>query len=503
MKLNLNQIKLYKIGFCCVLFLGLSLRFYWHFMCRSLWEDEAHIALNFMHFGYLGLMKPLENFQSAPIFFLWSVETFSKIFGNGELSLRAFPFLLSVFTLPVFYFLVKELTKERLTALIAFFIFSINWSFIYYSSEVKSYTIDVSAYIILTYLLLSSHPKIQNSRKELLILAGVLFIFYSNVSFVILVCSALYMFSNWKFSGRDKFNYEIGLPKSDLKIFGAWAAAFLINFFVFIYHHPYSTGMQEIWSWTFCPMNIFSGDFVNFLNYRARDTIFSGMLFFEDKKFFAYVIVAVIIAAFIKIFRSKQYYLLLFTLLPICIHLVLSMFKLYPFYFRFILYLLPPFIILFAFGITAIVNFILQKSTMLLAIPVCFLILYFSVVKSIHKYANVDREIKPVLNYINQRYPEAPLIITTPWTLYNYYKEEAYIKNTSGRAIEWNLKAEDYYNNEIVKWQTKPYILLYSVDGNADGYGAVLTDLKSKGLILKQFEYKTYGIIEVQPLLKQ
>lgn len=502
MKLNFDHNKIYKIGFCCVLLIGLLLRFYWHFMCRSLWEDEAHIALNFIHFGYLGLMKPLENFQSAPIFFLWSVETFSKIFGNGELSLRAFPFLLSVLTLPVFYFLVKELTKDRLTALIAFFIFSINWSFIYYSSEVKSYTIDVSAYIILTYVLVSGHPKIVKLRKELLGLTGVLFAFYSNVSFVILVCSAIFMVSNWKFSGSDKHNYEIGIPKSDLRIFGAWAAAFLINFFVFIYHHPYSIGMQEIWSWTFCPMNIFSCEFVDFLNYRARDTIFSGMLFFEDSTFFAYVIVAVIIAAFIKIVRSKQYYLLLFTLLPICIHLVLSMFKLYPFYFRFILYLLPPFIILFAFGIAAIVNFIQQKSTTLLAIPVCVLILYFSIAKSVHKYAIVDREIKPVLDFINQNYQGAPLIITTPWTLYNYYKEEGYIKNTTGKAIEWNLKAEDYFNSEIIQLQRKPYILLYSVGGNADGYTEVLNNLKINGLISRRFEYKTYGVIEVQPFFK-
>lgn len=260
--------------------------------------------------------------------------------------------------------------------------------------------------------------------------------------------------------------------------------------------------MQEIWSWTFCPVNIFSGEFVDFLNYRARDTIFSGMLFFEDSTFFAYVIVAVIIAAFIKIVRSKQYYLLLFTLLPICIHLVLSMFKLYPFYFRFILYLLPPFIILFAFGIAAIVNFIQQKSTTLLAIPVCVLILYYSIAKSVHKYAIVDREIKPVLDFINQNYQGAPLIITTPWTLYNYYKEEGYIKNTTGKAIEWNLKAEDYFNSEIIQLQRKPYILLYSVGGNADGYTEVLNNLKINGLISRQFEYKTYGVIEVQPFFK-
>jgi hypothetical protein len=111
-----------NVLFIAILLIGIVLRCYNYFMGRSLWEDEAHLALNFISRGYKGLMEPLDNFQTAPIFFLFSVETFSHIFGYSELALRAFPFLVSIVALPVFYYLVSELTRNKWIALVAFLI---------------------------------------------------------------------------------------------------------------------------------------------------------------------------------------------------------------------------------------------------------------------------------------------------------------------------------------------------------------------------------------------
>ena len=38
---------------------------------RSLWYDEAALALNLARRGYLALLAPLDNLQTAPPLFLW------------------------------------------------------------------------------------------------------------------------------------------------------------------------------------------------------------------------------------------------------------------------------------------------------------------------------------------------------------------------------------------------------------------------------------------------
>ena len=493
--------KLYKIAFIIILTIGVFLRCYWYMIGRSLWEDEAHIALNFIHFNYLDLLKPLENFQTAPILFLWSVETFSNLFGNTELSLRAFPFIITIISLPVFYFLVKDLTKDKLCAIIAYLIFAVNCSFINFSSEIKSYTIDVSAYILITYVAIGTNEYVVMHRTKLLLLMGAIFIFYSSAAAVLLTCVSFYMLCNWGYTkNKETKSFSITLPIKDVYIYLCWIVLYLLYYFKFVYEHPYAEGMKNIWSWTFCPNDIFSSEFVDFINYRINDTIFSGMLFFERELFFNYLLLCIAIVALITIVKSKNYKVLIFTILPVCIHLILSMYKLYPFYFRFILYLMPPLIIFVSLGISQIVSFLATKFHVSVSIPILVFFTFCCTAHSIKMFPTIDREIKPVLNFINDNYPTTPIIITTPWTLYNYYVSTGYVKNASGKQIDWNLKAADYYNNPIIKSQLSSYILLYSQDGVADGYLEVLNDLEKKGLVINKFEFKTYGAAEIKAL---
>lgn len=491
--------------FFLILAIGIALRFYQHLMGRSLWEDEAHIALNFMYFGYLGLMEPLQNYQTAPIFFLWSVETFCKIFGPGEISLRTFPFLVSIAALPFFYFVVKRLSGNLLTAIISFTVFALNISMIYYASEVKSYTIDVAIYIFILYLLLSDHSFVARHRTKLLAVAGCLAIPYSNASVVVLFCAALYMIATgWsKKMNEDKTTLQLGIPTSQLVIFGSWATVWLVNYFKFIHNHPYAEGMKNIWSWTFCPTPIFGKEFSDFIRMRIDDTIFTEMLFFTDKYYFPQILSALVVISVVYNVYKKNWALLLFTILPILLHLVMSMFKMYPFFYRFILYLLPPFIILVSSGVSAIVNLFPRKVGNIISVPIALGYCYCCTYISIENFPSWRREIKPVISYMNNKYPDKKIIVTTPLTLYTYYMDRGIAKNKNLIPIKWGIKPDEYYNSDIIKPLNDSYLLLYSVDGFADGYKDVLNSLKEKGLILKQFEYKTYGVAEVKPLLNQ
>jgi uncharacterized membrane protein len=492
--------KIAYLVFLVILGIGLYLRFYQHLMGRSLWEDEAHLAISFIDYGYLGLMSPLPNLQSAPIFFLWSVETFSKIFGNSELSLRMFPFIAGIVTLPIFYFMVKELTGNTLTALIAFLIFALNLSFIYYSSELKPYIVDVSVYVMMLYLVCSQHDFVLRYRRNILAISGALAIGYSNVSVIVLVCVALYLISKWKvsFKKRDKNIFQ-QLPKADLIVFGVWAVVFLANFFKFIYKHPYGNLMKELWAQTFCPSNIFSEDFSRFMTDRLHDTVFTDLLYFSESYYFPYVLLVVLAAAIVHILVTRNFKVLLFTLLPICIHLIMSMMHIYPFFYRFILYLLPGLIILVAIGVSAIAQLFSQKAYYVIAVPVIVFCCFCCIEKSVARFPSWDREIKPVLNFINTKYPDTKVLITTPWTLYIYYDSVGYAKNKNFKGVPWFLKPEQYYSDSIVMSMKKNYLLLYSVNGFSDGYSDVLKDLEVNHAIVNKFEYKTFGVAEIKP----
>jgi hypothetical protein len=492
--------KIAILVFLLILGIGLYLRFYQHLMGRSLWEDEAHLAISFIDYGYLGLMSPLPNLQTAPIFFLWSVETFSKIFGNSELSLRMFPFIAGIVTLPMFYFMVKELTGNTLTALVAFFIFALNLSFIYYSSELKPYIVDVSVYVMMLYFVCSQHDFIVRHRRRILVISGALAIGYSNVSVVVLACIGLYLVSKWNvsFKKRDK-NIFRQLPKADLIVFGIWAVVFLANFFKFIYKHPYGKLMKELWAQTFCPSNVFRSDFSRFMTDRMHDTIFTDMLYFSESYYFPYILLALLVIAVTQIVHSKNFKVLLFTLLPIGIHLVMSMMHIYPFFYRFILYLLPGFIILVAIGVSTIAQLFRQKVYYIIAAPVVVFCCFCCVEKSIAQFPLWDREIKPVLNVINDKYPDTKVLITTPWTLYIYYDSVGYVKNKNFKGIPWALKPKQYYSDSVVSSMHKNYLLLYSVNGFADGYADVLKDLEANHAIVNKFQYKTFGVAEIKP----
>ncbi|HXS37022.1 MAG TPA: glycosyltransferase family 39 protein [Flavipsychrobacter sp.] len=494
--------KFVSIALITVLLLGLFIRFYQYFSGRNLWEDEAHLALNFMHLGYRDLTKPLENFQSAPIFFLFSVETFSKIFGFSAIALRAFPFLVSICTFPIFYFLVLDLTKDKLAALIAFFIFAVNTSFIYYSSELKPYTVDVCVYIWIFYLAVSSFPFIEKNRYKLLGIAGVLAILYSNAATVVLACAVIYITKdNLKvfLSKTEEGILEVKTKVRYLLVLCSWGIVFLSNYFLFIFRHPYAEGMKKEWAFTFPPINIFSKEFAAFILKTIQETFFDELLFINKNYGFSYLLLIIIVTALVYLIYKKKGTVLLFTVAPIVIHFLLSMMKLYPFYYRFILYLLPSIIILIALGTSLIAKAISKNVHPSIAVLLVICCCYFYTEQSFQRIPRIDRTVKPVLDVINQK-PGFKLYITTPYTLYEYYEQTGYVKNHNREPIGWNLSPQQYYETLKQKGQRGNYLLLFSTNGNADGYSAVLNDLKKRNLIVYQYDYGTYGILEAKSI---
>ena len=481
--------RVFRLAFIIILLLGLFMRFYQYFMGRSLWEDETHLALNLMNYGFLRLSQPLDYIQGAPILFLWLVKAVTKIFGYGELAFRAVPFVCSILTLPLFYPVTRKLTGNRTAALVAFFIFSVNPAIIFFSSELKQYAVEVSVYLLLVYLAISDNKLITRRRNVLLAVVGSLSIFLSGTAFIILFCIACNLMLNWY---RQK-----KIDKADVTILISWLAAFLVNFFLFIYHHPSIAQQRVNFSFAFCPTNVLSCEFVTFLHKTIEETFFTTLLYVSKDHGFSYVLLFILFIAIRHIIIKHQYTLFFLVCVPILLHLFLSALKLYPFWYRLILYLLPCFIVLMSLGTTLISGFIQRRLHAIGGIAVIMYCSYFFTKDAFGHFPLWFREIKPSLNYVDKILPSNEHVyITDPVHAYAYYYKRGYVKNKIFKEVPWEIDLPEYY--DMVYQEDSNYILFYSTFYQW-GYGDVLKDLQDKGLILRTFQFKGYAVSEVKP----
>ena len=171
-----------------IIIFGAILRLRQYFSGRSLWADEAMLALNIVNRNFAELFKPLEYDQGAPLGFLLVEKLFNTLFGRHELVLRFFPLLAGLASLWMFYLLLMSLRgAERRSNLLALALFAINPQFVYYTSEAKQYIADVA---VALGLLLLAIPIFQNqsNRKNfsLLAIAGILALWFSHPALFIL-----------------------------------------------------------------------------------------------------------------------------------------------------------------------------------------------------------------------------------------------------------------------------------------------------------------------------
>lgn len=113
-----------------------------------LWEDECFLCYNFIHRGYLDLLRPLDFHQVAPLLFLWTELTSVRLFGYAEWSLRLIPFLFSLGGLFLFRHLAGRLLSG-FALVLAVGIFAVAYPGIRYAAEAKQYSADAFVALVL------------------------------------------------------------------------------------------------------------------------------------------------------------------------------------------------------------------------------------------------------------------------------------------------------------------------------------------------------------------
>lgn len=117
---------------------------------RSLWLDEAQLALNIMSHSYGELFGKLDFAQGAPVGFLLLEKLSISVFGDSERAFRLFPLLAGLASIFVFWRVALRFL-ERDAALLAMAFFAVLGSLIFYSAETKQYSFDVLTALVLVW----------------------------------------------------------------------------------------------------------------------------------------------------------------------------------------------------------------------------------------------------------------------------------------------------------------------------------------------------------------
>lgn len=455
--LNTGQSKFEAFIVKAILLSGILLSLWQFLHNRSLWLDEAALALNIINKDFTELLYPLDYQQAAPILFLFIEKAFSSLIPGTEYGLRLFPLLSYWASLYFFYLILRLVFRNPLPVILALSLFVFNPRLIYYASEVKQYMPDVLVSTALIYFLLKEYKQPAN-RYITLGALGFLSVFLSNVAPLILAGCGFYLLG--EYYSRKRYDWiHFGILSA------VWLAGSGIYFYFFIHDHPLRNFMLEYWSKSsaFLPLHPFSPEFFQFISTKS-DVLSISIL---QVNLVEYQFPILIMLGILSAITRKKALLTIILIFPVFLHLLLSALKLYPFDNRFVLYLYPLFIIV----MVLLFDHLLYLSTSLLKIhrmaplaillPIPFIFLFFYT-----GFPQKKQEIKESLRYIEQHIKDDEKIVVygSAWHAYAYYRDIKYVDFSGNPVRRGSYQYErDAFFDKIMKENEQVWILMSHV----------------------------------------
>jgi hypothetical protein len=320
---------------------GATLRIRQYLTGRSLWADEAMLALNVVGRDFAGMFKPLDYDQGAPVGFLLVEKLFNVLLGKHEFALRLFPLLVGLGSLWLFYLLLKRMTSGP-GVLVPLALFALNPRLIYYSSEVKQYILDVTLTILLLWVaapVLAGTPR----KREILglTLAGLIALWFSHPALFVLagIGLALVIMSLRR---RDTSSLLLILGMGVL-----WLLNIACLYLLILNDLSQNAYMREYWQGAFLPMPPWSdpGWFAKSLNENI------GIQF--GIPYAVFVVFFLMLVGWIRLwFQQRGVAIAIASILLAT--LIASALQLYPVFERMILFLVPIGLILIGQAVEAL-----------------------------------------------------------------------------------------------------------------------------------------------------
>lgn len=311
---------------------------------RSLWLDESRIALNLLDHSYAGLLGDLQFLQAAPIAFLLAEKLVADLLGYGEHALRLVPLLASLASLLVFARLSRELLHGvgRVTALLAF---ALSPPLVYYSAELKQYSLDVLATVVVLLLALTYRSRPLDARAlALLSVVGGVVVWFSHASVFALASAVAALAVDAVLKSDWRRLERLIVPTT------VWALAFVVSYLATRTNtEPVRTSLSG------------TSDYFDGVSWYVRKPAHLGLFLFGDLEGqgdpyglgYGLVALAGLLAALgIYAFAREDPFKPLLVLLPIVAAIGAATLELYPFYGRFVLFALPAVALLIGRGVS-------------------------------------------------------------------------------------------------------------------------------------------------------
>jgi hypothetical protein len=309
---------------------------------RSLWGDEAMLAINIVQTDFSSLHLPLQYAQVGPLLYLYLLKLGYLIYPGSEMSLRILPLLGYWISIFLFYKVLQQVFREKyLLQTFGLSLLVFNTFLIYYSSEVKHYELDM---LVASFFLYAPVNRLFDEArgKIYLTLSCIVAIGISGNAPVFLPGVFLYLaLENKSFIQGVKALFVPGI---------AIVMVFAAYYFLFLNAFKEKEFMDTYWSVkepSFMPLNPFSAEFSDFV-YSKQLMLFEYVFRFGVG--FGWLFKVLFLAGIIFIFKSKSWKWASLFLVPILLHLMISGLHIYPFHIRFCLYLIPGLIVLFLYG---------------------------------------------------------------------------------------------------------------------------------------------------------
>ena len=398
-----------------IVLLGSLLRLRQYLLNRSMWGDEASLALNLVTRNFSELMQLLDYHQAAPIGFLFIEKLSILVFGNHDYILRLFPLVASIFAIYLIYKFARA--SFGTFGLFAVSMFSISWMLVYYSSELKQYTSDITAALLLVYL--AGNCFKENVRgKDFITLgaAGAIVIWISHPSVFIMVGVGLALL-------LEKLTRKSFAPWAwILGVGAAWIASFGLEYLVSLRHIVADEYLIDYWRRAYVPMPPWS-------NKRWFVDTYYTFLFFAfhrgDNMMAVITLVLTAIGTISLLIRDRKIALLVIS--PFVVAVILSALERYPLKNRFLLFLIPFAFFLMAEGFRGIYWLGAKWKPKLSAIfsgVLAVIVIWQIAPITYEKVVSGDREdIRPVLAYVaeNSQPGDILYVFHRTETVFKYY----------------------------------------------------------------------------------
>ncbi len=395
-----------------IILAGIALRLVQYFSNRSLWGDEAYLALNLVNRSYFELLQPLDYNQAAPPGFLWVEKLAIQLFGNSEYSMRLFPLIAGIIALIAFYqfgkWAVSAIALPIALALFAFLKYPT-----YYSTEVKQYSSDLMVALLLCLLLIPLYNQIISKRRSLLLgLLGICAIWFSHPAIFVLIGLELAHLVTIPAKNRK------AILINRLPVYLLWAVGFGSLYFLTLARAMKNEFLQTAWGGEY-PDSVFNVIWL-------LDSL--GRVFYRPLGFFGKtdgIAIAAFIIGCIAFWRKKRDKFLIL-IAPIAVTLVAAYLHKYPFRSRLILFLVPFFLVILAGGIAYLLSQVNQRRNYgAIAGAVMTCLLLFPPLLNSGKLLiqpHTVHEIRPVIEYIkNHQKPGDGLYVDSGILPFEYY----------------------------------------------------------------------------------